>query len=170
VARTPTAGSGSLMRRLEVPSLPAWLPAPPPWLPAPPPRPPAPWTRANGLQAVPPPQVAPGGRMKRGDAGCAAPTGHLFRTPQIHQRTAGGAEEADPQAHGAQRRVSPPPPPPSGSPPPQPPPPPSVLPPPPPPGGDLPKGTTSSSKSSSRPASRVAGKSRALSECSPFFH
>jgi hypothetical protein len=35
-------------RRLEAPSLPAWLPAPPP-------RSPAPWTRAKGLQAVPPP-------------------------------------------------------------------------------------------------------------------
>jgi hypothetical protein len=42
---------------------------------------PAPWTRAKGLQAAPPPQVAPGGRRKRGDAGCAMPTGHLFRTP-----------------------------------------------------------------------------------------
>jgi hypothetical protein len=43
------------MRRLEVPSLLVWLAAPlPPW-------PPAPWTRAKGLQAVPPPQVAPGG-------------------------------------------------------------------------------------------------------------
>jgi hypothetical protein len=42
---------------------------------------PAPWTRAKGLQAVPPPQVAPGGRRKRGDAGCAALTGHLFQTP-----------------------------------------------------------------------------------------
>jgi hypothetical protein len=28
-AGTPTAGSGSLMRRLEAPSLPAWPPAPP---------------------------------------------------------------------------------------------------------------------------------------------
>jgi hypothetical protein len=43
--------------------------------------PPAPWTRAKELQAVPPPQVAPGGRRKRGDAGCATPMGHLFRTP-----------------------------------------------------------------------------------------
>jgi hypothetical protein len=62
------------MRRLEAPNLSVWLPAPLP-------RPPTPWTRAKGLQAVPPPQVAPGGRRKRGDAGCAAPMSHLFRTP-----------------------------------------------------------------------------------------
>jgi hypothetical protein len=31
---TPTAGSRSLVRRLEAPSMSAWLPAPPPWLPA----------------------------------------------------------------------------------------------------------------------------------------
>jgi hypothetical protein len=61
------------MRRLEAPILQAWLPAPPS-------RPPAPWTRAKGLQAFPLPQVAPGGRRKRGDAGYAALTGHLFRT------------------------------------------------------------------------------------------
>eukprot|EP00267_Zea_mays_P045953 XP_020398288.1 atherin-like [Zea mays] len=122
VAGTPTAGSGSPMRRLEASSLPVWLPAPPS-------RPPAPWTRAKGLQAVPPPQVAPGCRRKRGNIGCAAPTGHLYRTPQKRQRTADGAEEAGSQAQGAQRHVSPPPPPPSGPPPPQPPPP-SGLPPP----------------------------------------
>jgi hypothetical protein len=43
---------------------------------------PAPWTRAKGLQAALPPQVAPGGWRKRGDVGCAMPTGHLFWTPQ----------------------------------------------------------------------------------------
>jgi hypothetical protein len=69
------------------PSLPAWLPEPPS-------RPLAPWTREKGLQAVPPPQVALGGRRKRGDADCAVPMGHLFRTPQKRQRTAGGVEEA----------------------------------------------------------------------------
>jgi hypothetical protein len=79
--RTPTAGSKSLTRQLEAPSLLAWLPAPPPELLAPPPRPPAPWTRARGLQAAPPPQAAPGCWRKRGDAGCAAPTNRLFRTP-----------------------------------------------------------------------------------------
>jgi hypothetical protein len=83
---TPTTGSGSLMRRLEAPSLPVWLPAPSPWLPAPPPRPPAPWTRARGLQAVPPPQVAPGGRRKRGGTDYAAPTGHSsWTTPEASE-------------------------------------------------------------------------------------
>jgi hypothetical protein len=101
--------------------------------------PPAPWTRAKGLQAAPLPQVAQGGRRKRGDAGCVAPTGHLFWTPQKRHRTAGEAEAAGSQAQGVQRRVSPPPPPPSGPLPPQPPPP-SVPPLPPPPGGDLPQG------------------------------
>jgi hypothetical protein len=42
---------------------------------------PALWTRAKGLQAVPPPQVAPRGRRKRGDADCAVPMGHLSQTP-----------------------------------------------------------------------------------------
>jgi hypothetical protein len=52
-----------------------WLAAPiPPW-------PPAPWTRAKGLQAVPLPQVAPGGRRRRGDAGCIALTGRSFWSP-----------------------------------------------------------------------------------------
>jgi hypothetical protein len=86
---------------------------------------PAPWTRAKGLQAAPRPQAAPGCRRKRGDAGCAAPTDHLFRTPPV------GAEEASSQAQGMQRRVSPPPPqppPPSG-------PPPTTT-----PGDDLPQG------------------------------
>jgi hypothetical protein len=92
--RDPHHGFGSPMCRLEAPRLPAWLPAPPPWLLVPPLRPPAPWTRAKGLLAVPPPQVAPGGRRKRGDADCATPTSHLSRTPQKRQRTAGGADEA----------------------------------------------------------------------------
>jgi hypothetical protein len=73
-AGTSTAGSRSLMHWLEATSLLAWLPAPPP-------HPSAPWTRAKELKAVPLPQVAPGGRRKRGDAGCATPMGHLFRTP-----------------------------------------------------------------------------------------
>ena len=42
---------------------------------------PALWTRAKGLQAVPLPQVALGGRRRRGDAGCVVLTGRLFRTP-----------------------------------------------------------------------------------------
>jgi hypothetical protein len=97
--RDPTAGSGSPMCRLEAPRLSAWLPAPPP-------RPLAPWTRAKGLQAVPPSQVALEGRRKRGNADCAAPTGHLSWTPQKRQRTAGGAEEAGSQAQGAEARQS----------------------------------------------------------------
>jgi hypothetical protein len=62
---------------------------------------PRPWIRAKGLQAVPPPQVAPGGWRKRGDVDCAAPTSHSLRTPQKRQRTVGGAEEACSQAQGA---------------------------------------------------------------------
>jgi hypothetical protein len=42
---------------------------------------PTPWTKARGLQAALPPQVASGCRRKRGDAGCAVPTDRLFRTP-----------------------------------------------------------------------------------------
>jgi hypothetical protein len=61
---TPSVGSRSLVYRLGVLSPPvrplvSILP-----------RPPAPWTRAKGLQAAPPPQVAPGVRRRRGDAGC----------------------------------------------------------------------------------------------------
>jgi hypothetical protein len=81
-AGTPTAGFGSPVRRLEAPSLPAWLPVPPPELPAPLPRLPAPWIRAKGPQAAPPPEAAPGCRRKRGGTSCATPTGRLFRTPQ----------------------------------------------------------------------------------------
>jgi hypothetical protein len=130
---TPSAGSRSLVYRLGVPNpLVGLLVSVPLW-------PPAPWIGARDLQAAPLPQVVPGGRRKRGDAGCITLTGRLFRTPQKRQRTAGGAEEASSQAQGAQRRVSPPPPPPS-SPPPPPPLPPSVPPPSPPPGGDFPLG------------------------------
>jgi hypothetical protein len=42
---------------------------------------PAPWAKAKGLQAVPPPQVAPGGRRRRGDAGCVVLTGRSFWSP-----------------------------------------------------------------------------------------
>ena len=42
----------------------------------------APWTRAKGLQAVPPPQVAPGGQRRRGDAGCVVLTGRSFWSPR----------------------------------------------------------------------------------------
>jgi hypothetical protein len=72
---TPSAGSRSLVYRLGVPSLLLGLLVPVlPW-------PPAPWRGARDLQAAPLPQVAPGGRRKRGDTGCVTPTGHLFRTP-----------------------------------------------------------------------------------------
>jgi hypothetical protein len=163
---TPTVGSGSPMRRLEAPSLPAWLPTPSPW-------PPAPWTRATGLQVVPSPQVAPRGRRKRGDTDCAAPTGHLFRTPRSVRGLLGGPRRPTPRPraqrgasvlrhhhhrvhnhhhHRSRRRHH-------------------HL------GVISPRGTTSSSSnnscsnnnSSGRPASRVAGRSRAPSECSPFF-
>jgi hypothetical protein len=121
---TPSAGFRSPVYRLGDPSPPVGL------LVSVPPRPLAPWTRAKGLQVAPLPQVALGGRRKKGDVGCTAPTDRLLQTPQKHQRTAGGVEEAGSQAQGTQRRVSPPPPPPSGPP----------SPPPPPPGGDLPQG------------------------------
>jgi hypothetical protein len=51
--RDPHRGSGSQMHRLEVPSPPVRNPAPSSW-------PLAPWTRVKGLQAAPPPQLAPG--------------------------------------------------------------------------------------------------------------
>jgi hypothetical protein len=71
----PSTGSGFLVHRLGVPSPSVWLPVPiPPW-------PPTPWTREKGLQAVPPPQVGPGGRRRRGDAGCVALMGRSFRSP-----------------------------------------------------------------------------------------
>jgi hypothetical protein len=166
VAGTLTAGSGSLMRRLEAPSLPAWLPAPPP-------RPSAPWIRAKGLQAVPPPQVAPGCRRKRGVIGCATLTGHLFWTPRsvkgllvgprrpaLRPRARRGASVLRHHHHRVRRHhnhhhrrvrrrhhdlgvTSP--------------------------RGTISSSNDNSSNSSGRPASRVAGKFRAPSECNPFF-
>jgi hypothetical protein len=83
-------------RGIWISDAPTGGPSPPVWLTAPiPPWPPAPWTRAKGLQAVPLPQVAPGGRRRRGDAGGVVLTGRSFWSPpQKRQRTAGGAEEA----------------------------------------------------------------------------
>jgi hypothetical protein len=164
------------MRQLEAPKLPAWPPAPPPELLTSPPRFPAPWTRAKVLQVAPPPQAALRRWRRRGDISYAAPTDRLFRTPppvgveeagsQKRQRTAGGAEESSSQAQGTQRRASPPP-----------------------PqhrvhhhhnhhhrrarrcqqhlGIVSPRGT--SSRNSGRPTSRVAGRSRAPCEWSPFL-
>jgi hypothetical protein len=75
-------------RWLEVPSPPVWLAAPIPlW-------PPAPWTRVKGLQPVPPPQVAPGGRRRRGDASCIALTGRSFWSPPEVLEDCRWAEEA----------------------------------------------------------------------------
>jgi hypothetical protein len=72
---TPSVGSRSLVYRLGVPSPLVGLLVPvQPW-------PPAPWTGARDLQAAPPHQVVPRGQRKRGDAGCVALTGCLFRTP-----------------------------------------------------------------------------------------
>jgi hypothetical protein len=67
---------------IQIPGVPAGVPSPPvrPLVPVLP-RPSAPWTRAKGLQASPPPQVVPGGPRRRGDVGCVAPMGRLFRTP-----------------------------------------------------------------------------------------
>jgi hypothetical protein len=156
---TPIVGFGFQMHRLEVPSPPVWLPAPPPW-------PLAPWTRVKGLQAAPPLQVALGGRRKRGDAACVALTGRSF---QSLPRSARGPQAAPrrraprPTAHrGASvlwsrrhhhhhhhrsrchhRHL----------------------------GVISPRGSSSNSNSnkSGDLASRVTGRSRAPSKCSPFF-
>jgi hypothetical protein len=42
---------------------------------------PHPWTRAKGLEVIPPPQAALGCRRRRGDVSCVALMGRLFRTP-----------------------------------------------------------------------------------------
>jgi hypothetical protein len=76
-------GGRDPLHGIQIPGVPAGGPSPPVGLLVlVPPRPPPPWTGARDLQAAPPPQVAPSGRRKRGDAGYAVPTGHLFRTPQ----------------------------------------------------------------------------------------
>jgi hypothetical protein len=167
-AETPTTGSGSPMRRLEAPSLPAWLPAPPPQ--------PPPWTRARGCRQF----LRP--RWHRGVGGReAAPTAprrrviHLGppksvrgllvgpRRPAPKPRARRGASVLRHHHHRVRRhhnhhhrwvrRLHHH------------------------PGAISPRGTSSSSnnssssKSSGRPASRVAGRSKAPSECSPlFFH
>jgi hypothetical protein len=157
---TPSAGSESPMLRLRVPSPSVWLPTPiPPW-------PPAPWTRAKGLQAVPPPQVALGGRRRRGDAGCVALTGHSFRSPpRSARRLQMGPRRPAPRPTARRGALVPrsrhhhhhP-------------------------GVITPRSTSSSnsnrrgsssdlsSRSGDLLASRVTGKSRAPSKCSLFFH
>jgi hypothetical protein len=140
------------MHRLEVPSPPVWLPAPIPlW-------PPDPWTRAKGLQAVLPPQVAPGGRRRRGDTGYVALMGHSFRSPSeapegcrwgrggqlLGSRRAEARESFDSAATTTIWGVI------------------------------TPRSTSNSNNNSSRSgdrlASRVTGKFSAPSKCSPFFH
>jgi hypothetical protein len=171
------------MRRLEAPRVPAWPPAPPPELLTSPPRPPAPWTRAKGLQVALPPQAALRCWRRRGDVGYAAPTDRLFRTPppprwgrggrlpkasedrwqgrgvrlpglghaEAHQSSTttaiGSASTTTTTTVGLAAANS-------------------TL------GIVSPRGTSSSSNSSrniGRPASRVAGRSRAPSEWSPFL-
>jgi hypothetical protein len=139
----------------------------------------APWTRAKGLQAVPPPQVAPGGRRRRGDTGCVALTGRSFwspprsarrlqmglRRPALRPTTRRGASVPRSRRHHHH------------------------------PGVITPRSTSNSnnnsgrrgssndlnnssshsqcgnnSRSSDRLASRVTRKSKAPSKCSPFFH
>jgi hypothetical protein len=151
------------MRRLEVPSPSVWLAAPLPLWPL------APWTRAKGLQAVPPPvlppQVAPGGRMRRGDAGYVAQMDRSFRSPPRSARgllvgprrpaprptTRRGASVLRSRRHHHHLGVI------------------------------TPRDTTSSNSNSSSSrksnssnsgdhlASRVTGRSRAPSKCNPFF-
>jgi hypothetical protein len=136
---------------------------------------PVPWIRARGLQAVPPPQVAPGGRRKRGGTDYAALTSYSSRTPprRVRRLLVGPRRPAPrPRArrgasvlrhhhrvrrhhnhhHHRSRRCQ------------------HHL-------GVIPlRGTSSSSnnsssssKSSGRPASKVAGRSKAPSDCSPSF-
>jgi hypothetical protein len=158
------------MHRLEVPSPPVRPTAPPPsW-------PPTPWIRAKVLQAipppVPPPQVAPGGRRRRGDAGCVALTGRSLRSlPRSARGPQAGPRRRAPRPtacrgalvhrhdhhwsrhhhhhcyHRTRCRHH-------------------HL------GVISPRGTCSSSSNNNKggdPASRVTGRSRAPSKCSPFF-
>jgi hypothetical protein len=116
---------------------------------------PNPLDKGKGVQAVPPPQVAPGGRRRRGDAGCIALTGRSFRSlprsargPQAGPRRRAprptariGASVLRSRRHDHHLGVI------------------------------APSGTNSSSsrRSDDRLASRVTGRSRAPSKCSPFF-
>jgi hypothetical protein len=168
-AETPTTGSGSPMRRLEAPSLPAWLPAPPPQ--------PPPLGQGQGGAGS---SSAPGGtggseeerrrQLRRADGSFISDPpksvrGLLVgpRRPAPKPRARRGASVLRHHHHRVRRhhnhhhrwvrRLHHH------------------------PGAISPRGTSSSSnnssssKSSGRPASRVAGRSKAPSECSPlFFH
>jgi hypothetical protein len=157
------------------------LPVPPSW-------PPAPWTRVKGPRVAPPPQVAPGSRRKRGDAAYIVLTSRLFWTPlealedswwgrggrllglghrgasvllscrHYHHRVRHHHHHHHHQSRRHHHHL----------------------------GVISPRGTSSNNNnnnnsssnsnnnnnctSSGRPASRVAGKSRAPSKCGPFLH
>jgi hypothetical protein len=146
-----------------------------------PPAAPSPLDKAKGLQVAPPLQVAPGGQKKRGDAGCVVPTGRLSRTrpsiwtcPRSAREPLAGPRGPDPRPrarrgvsvlhhhHHRIRRhrrhhhhlsrhhhlgvISP-----RGA------------------SSNNSSNNNSSSNSSGRPASRVAGRSRARSKCSSFL-
>jgi hypothetical protein len=139
-------------RGIRISDAPAGGPSPPVRPPAPtPPWPPAPWTRVKGLQAAPPPQVNPRGRRRRGDAGYVVLMVRSSQSPTEAPEDCRRGREGqllDP------RRVSP------------------LVPPLAPPSGVItPRGISSSNSnnSSGRPTSRVTGRSRAPSKCSPFF-
>jgi hypothetical protein len=169
--RDPHHGFGSPMCRLEAPRLPAWLPAPPPWLLVPPPRPPAlgqgqrgcwqflrpRWHRGvGGREATPtaprrrviylgPPRSVRGllvGPMR------PAPKPKAHRGASVLRHHHHRVRHHHNHHHRRVRRRH------------------HHL------GVISPRGTSNSSsnKSSGRPASRVAGKSRAPSECNPLFH
>jgi hypothetical protein len=167
-------GGWDPLRGIQIPGVPTRVPSLPVGLLVPvPPRPPAPWIGARDLQAAPLPQVAPGGRRKRGDAGCATPTGHFFGPPRSVRGLLVGLRRLAPRPrvrrgasvlhhhhhrvrrhrnhhhHRSRHRHH-------------------HL------GVISPRGTTTSSNNSScnssgRPTSKVAGKFRAPSECNPFF-
>jgi hypothetical protein len=159
-ARTP-------LRGIQISDALAGVPQPASAGPAPTPlRPLAPWTRAKGLQAVPPPQVVPGGQRREAMEAASRRRVACLGPPKSARVLLVGPRRPTPRlrAHrGASvlqcRRLRHP------------------L------GVITPRGIrnnsnsnnnnrrqrSNSSRSGDRPASRVAGKSRAPSKCSPFF-
>jgi hypothetical protein len=138
---------------------------PMPALELPPPRPSAPRTRARGLRVVFPPLVVPGGRRERGGTDCVAPTGlsswicPLIRTsprsatgqlaglrrPAPRPRARRGESVLHQYHHQSRRRRR------------------HHL------ARHRRRGSSiNSSRGSGRLASRVAGRSRAPSKCTPF--